>query len=329
MKYGVIGTGYWGSNHVRVAAEIQAEGLIDHVVLCDSDEGRVSELATNYDFSYTTGVQELIETDVDAATIATPSDTHYKISKSLLEAGVNILVEKPLTTDSEDAQEIVSLAKKKGRTIAVGHIFRHHPALIELKHRIDRGEFGQIKYLNLTRFSFRMPRSTVGTLYSLAIHDVDIASYLFGKLPETAYCNLDDVIIDGIDETATIVLEYGDATAVIMESWQVPIFDKRRDLIIVGTERSAYIDFMKSNEIEVYESRIKGADGEMRAREEGMKLVKVAEWEPLRMDVEDFLIASESNQSPKASGEIGLNAVQILELLRKSAESNQVVDMID
>ena len=329
MKYGVIGTGYWGSNHVRVAAEMQAEGLIDKVVLCDSDEGRVTELAANYEFPYTTGVQELIEMDVDAATIATPSDTHYKIAKSLLEAGVDVLVEKPLTTDSGDAREIVSLAKKRGRTIAVGHIFRHHPALIELKHRVDRGEFGQIKYLNLTRFSFRVPRSTVGTLYSLAIHDVDIASYLLGKLPVTAYCNLDDVIIDGVDETATIVLEYGDATGVIMESWQVPIFDKRRDLIIVGTEKSAYIDFMRSNEIEVYESRIKSTDSAMYAREEGMKLIKVAESEPLRMEVEDFVNACVSGQSPKAPGEIGLAAVQILELLKKSAESNQVVDIAD
>jgi predicted dehydrogenase len=329
MKYGVIGTGYWGSNHVRVAAEIQAEGLIDEVILCDSDEGRVSELAANYDFPYTTGVQELIRMDVDAVTIATPSDTHYSISKSLLEAGVNVLVEKPLTTDSKDAREIVSLAKKKGRTIAVGHIFRYHPALIELKHRIDRGEFGHIKYVNLTRFSFRVPRATVGTLYSLAIHDVDIASYLLGKLPVTAYCNLDDVIIDGIDETATIVLEYGDATGVIEESWQVPIFNKRRDLVIVGTEKSAYIDFMKSNEIEVYESRIKSVDGEMRAREEGMKVIKVAASEPLRMEVEDFLNACKSDQIPKASGEIGLSAVELLESLEKSAESNQVVEIVD
>jgi predicted dehydrogenase len=311
MKYGVIGTGYWGSNHVRVAAEIHAEGLIDEVILCDSDEGRVSELAANYDFPYTTGVEELIEMDIDAVTIATPSDTHYSVSKSLLETGVDVLVEKPLTTDSKDAREIVSLAKN------------------ELKHRIDRGEFGHIKYVNLTRFSFRVPRATVGTLYSLAIHDVDIASYLLGKLPVTAYCNLDDVIIDGIDETATIVLEYGDATSVIMESWQVPVFNKRRDLIIVGTEKSAYIDFMKSNEIEVYESRIKSVDGEMRAREEGMKLIKVAASEPLRMEVEDFLSARKSDQTPKASGEIGLAAVELLESLEKSAESNQVVDIAD
>jgi predicted dehydrogenase len=289
----------------------------------------VSELAANYEFPYTTDVTELIERGVDAVAIATPSNTHYKISKSLLQANVDVLIEKPLTVDSKNAREIVALAKKKGRTIAVGHIFRHHPALIELKHRIDRGELGQIKYLKFTRFSFRAPRTTVGTLYSLAIHDVDISSYLLGKLPLTAYCNLDDVIVDGIDETATIILEYGDATSLIVESWQVPVFDKRRDLIIVGTEKSAYIDFLKNNEIEVYESRIKNVDGMVLAREEGMKLIKTAESEPLRMEVEDFLTSCNTDRIPKASGEIGLAAVEILESLKESAVSNQVVDIAD
>ncbi|MFC4451031.1 Gfo/Idh/MocA family protein [Halorussus aquaticus] len=327
MNYGVIGTGYWGTNHVRVAAELHEEGVIDSVVLCDVDEERVSELAESYSLPYVTDPGELPDRGVDAVTLATPSTTHHGIATNLLEAGIDVLVEKPLALSSDEAWDIVDTADRNDCTLAVGHIFRYHPALQELKRRIDRGELGRIKYLNTSRFSFRVPRSTTGALYSLAVHDVDISNYLLDGRPEHLYCNLDSIIREGIDETVTMVLEYDDATSVINESWQVPVFGKERSLTVVGSEKAAYIDYLEDNVVEMYDSRVVESEGTLVTREEGRNVHEVQNREPLRVEVEEFVEASRSGSETRSSGRIGAEAVGILEHAERSADTDSVVTL--
>jgi len=325
MKYGVIGTGYWGSNHARVATELVDEGVLDSVVFCDVDEDRVKELASSYGVEHTTDYKELGSMGVDAVTVATPSPTHHEIATYLLEDGVDCLVEKPLALNSEEAWDMVETADAEGRTLGVGHIFRYHPALSDLKRRIERGELGRIKYLNTARFSFRVPRATAGALYSLAVHDIDISNYLLESRPESLYCNLDSFIREDIDETATVVLDYGDATSVINESWQVPVYGKRRDLTVVGTEKSAYVDYLEDTVVEMYDSRITRDDGEMRAKSEGKQVYETENKEPLKVEVSEFVEACRSGDGLRAPGEVGAETVELLELSEKSASENRVL----
>jgi len=107
MKFGVIGTGYWGSNHARVASELQSEDIIDSVVFCDQDESRAKKVSDDYNAEYVTDHNEL-QSRVDAAVIATPSPTHEAIATDLLEGGVDCLVEKPLALSSDAAWNIVN-----------------------------------------------------------------------------------------------------------------------------------------------------------------------------------------------------------------------------
>ncbi|WP_200531420.1 Gfo/Idh/MocA family oxidoreductase [Halorubrum sp. LN27] len=327
MKYGVIGTGYWGSNHARVAAELADKGVIDGVVLCDVDEDRVKELASSYDVEFTTDYSELASMGVGAGTIATPSPTHHQISTELLEDGIDCLVEKPLALNSEDAWDMVETAEEHGRTLGVGHIFRYHPALSELKNRIDRGELGQIKYLNTNRFSFRVPRETAGALYSLAVHDIDISNYLLERKPESLYCNLDSVIRENVDETATITLEYGDSTSIINESWQVPVHGKRRDLTVVGSEKAAYVDYLEDTVVELHDSRVREYNGDFQAQNEGKQVYKTENKEPLKVEVSEFIDACQSGSKLRAPGQVGAETVELLELCEKSSSENQVVTM--
>jgi len=327
MKYAVIGTGYWGSNHARVAAELAEDGVIDTVYLCDVDESRVTELADSYGVEAMTEYRQLPQLGVDAATISTPSPTHHEIATHLLQSGVDVLVEKPLALDSRAAWDIVSVAEANDRTLAVGHIFRHHPALLELKTRIDRGELGRIKYLASNRFSFRVPRSTTGTLYSLAVHDVDISNYLLSDLPERLYCSLDSIVREDIDETATIVLEYDGATSTINESWQVPVFGKRRDLVVVGSEKSAYVDYLEDNVVELYESRIVEREGTLSTREEGKHVYEAENNEPLRAELENFIAATDGESELRAPGEVGARTVELLEYAKRSDERNETVQL--
>jgi predicted dehydrogenase len=325
MKYAVIGTGYWGSNHVRVASELLEESIIDEVVLCDVDEGRVGDLAETYDAEYTTDFAELPSMGVDAATVAIPATRHHEIASQLLETGLDLLVEKPLATTSEQAWDLTDRAERNGCTLGVGHIFRYHPALSALQDRIRRGEFGRIKYLNTTRFAERVPRPDTGVLYSLAIHDVDVYRFLLRETPERVYCNLDCVLREDVDETATVILEYGDVTGVINASWQVPVFGKRRDLVVVGTEKAAFIDYLAHDTIEVYETRIQERDGRLELLDEGVHEDVVEDGEPLRIEVETFLTACETGGPLPANGEVGAEAVELLEACERSARDNRVV----
>lgn len=327
MNYAVVGTGYWGSNHARVAAELAGDGVLDNVVLCDVDEARANELAESYGVEAVTDYEQLPKLGIDAATISTPSPTHHEIATYLLRSGVDVLVEKPLALKSKDAWDIVSVAEAHDRTVAVGHIFRHHPALLELKDRIERGELGRIKYLTTNRFSFRVPRSTTGALYSLAVHDVDISNYLLEDRPEQLYCSLDSVVREDIDETATIVLEYDGATSIINESWQVPVFGKRRDLVVVGSEKSAYVDYLEDNLVELHDSRIVERNGTLSTREEGKKVYEAENNEPLRAELENFIAATRGETELRAPGEVGASAVELLECAKQSDERNEAVQI--
>jgi len=324
MRLAVIGTGYWGSNHARVAAELAADNLVDEVVLCDIDKERVVNLAANYGVEYVTNYREL-SSIVDAAVIATPSHTHQEIATTLLTEGVDCLVEKPLAMNGQAAWDILETAKKEDRTLAVGHIFRHHPALQALKQRIERGDLGQIKYLHTSRYSFRVPRDSSGVLHQLAVHDIDIYRYLLGKHPSRLFCATSAWIRDGIEETATLTLEYSDAIGSINESWQIPVFGKQRELIIVGTERAAYLDYLKDTEYELYDTRVRQSDDGYTLKDEGRTVHETRDAEPLREEVENFLEAIQSGEVPLADGQIGAEAIELIECAIEADETNQAI----
>lgn len=322
MRYGVVGTGYWGKNHVRVAADLASRGVLDDVVVCDVDEERASELADRFDGAYVTDYREM---DVDAASLATPSTTHEAIATDLLENGTDLLVEKPIALDAEAAWNIVETADDNGRSLGVGHIFRYHPALRELKRWIDGGRLGEIKYLHTARFAFEVPRDTTGVLYSLAVHDVDIYNYLLGHQPTGVSCSRDFHLRDGIDETATIELEYGDTRGVIHSSWQVPVFGKRRDLTVVGTNAAAYLDYPSDNELELFETRITESDGQLDCHDEGSTVYELPEREPLKAEIEAFVEAAREGRDPPAGGTVGARTIDILERAEEAARNDGVV----
>lgn len=325
MDYAVVGTGYWGKNHVRVASELASKGVLDSVVICDVDEQRVRELADEHDVDYVTDHAELPDLGVDAATVATPSPTHHPVGTELLSSGVDLLVEKPLALTSDEAWDLQATADEHDRTLAVGHIFRYHPALRELKRRIDRGALGRIKYLQTNRTSFRVPRETAGVLYSLAVHDVDVYNFLLEGLPDRIYCKLDRFVRDDVDETASLVLDYDGTTGVINESWQIPVFDKRRDLVVVGSEKCAYVDYLADTEFELFDARVVRENGHLDAVTEGTTTHTVPEREPLKAEVEDFVHAVRSGATPRAPGRVGAETVELLELAERSDERGAAV----
>ena len=179
----VVGTGYWGRNHVRTWAALKDENVINRLIVCDLDENRARELAEEFDCEWHTDALTLKDTfDITAASIATPTPMHAPLAIALMKQGVDVLVEKPLAMNEVEAQTTVETAKSHGRLLCVGHLFRYHVAIRKAAEMIANGEIGPVLHIESDRLSVREPRPDIGVIAALAIHDMDICRDLMGDI---------------------------------------------------------------------------------------------------------------------------------------------------
>ncbi|HYN87321.1 MAG TPA: Gfo/Idh/MocA family oxidoreductase, partial [Ardenticatenaceae bacterium] len=139
----LIGCGYWGMNYVRVFSELEQSRV---AVVCDQREERLEEVARRFPgVAVTTDLGEALRMDgVRAAVVATPASTHHQVTRECLEAGKHILVEKPITTNSIEAEDLIRVAELNELTLMVGHTFLYNPAIWTVKEHMDQGELGRV-----------------------------------------------------------------------------------------------------------------------------------------------------------------------------------------
>jgi len=327
----VIGTGYWGKNHVRTYSELASEGVIDNVKICDLDEKRARELGEAFNIEYLTDYKELVaDPNIDAVSIVTPSHTHYALAKEFMEAGKDVLVEKPMTMDSREAEQLVKIATDTNRILMVGHIFRHHPAVKELKHRIDQGEFGKIRLISSNRLSFGAPRKDMGVIYALGIHEVDMFCYLMDReYPNSIHTTASCALQPDIEETAMITMDFNNTKAYAFESWLIPAYGEQRDLVVVGSEKTAKIDYLKPQELQVFAIRIAEQDFDGKTafsvENEGAYTIPIPYAEPLKEELHHFINCVNDRLTPISDGQIGLRAVRMAEAALKSSKEGHAV----
>ncbi|MEZ5334860.1 MAG: Gfo/Idh/MocA family oxidoreductase [Methanolobus sp.] len=329
---GVIGTGYWGKNHVRTYSELVSDAYLERVVICDINEKRAKELSQAFNIGYMTDHRDLInDPDIDAVSIVTPSPTHYQLAKEFMEAGKDVLVEKPMTMDINEAKELVRISEETGQILMVGkYIFRHHPAVKELKHRINIGELGNIRLISSNRLSFGAPRKDMGVVYALGIHEVDMFCYLMDEdYPESILADTRCSLQPGIEETAMISMDFKTATAYAFESWLMPASGKQRDLIVVGSEKVAKIDYLKPQELQMFDIRIAEQDFDGKTNfsveNEGSYTIPIPYAEPLKEELRNFIDCIRSREKPLSDGLIGLRAVEMAESALESAKIGKSV----
>ena len=250
----VVGTGYWGRNHVRTWVSLKQEKVIDRLIVCDVDENRARELAEEFDCEWHTDALTLRENyDIDAATIATPTPIHAPLAIALMQQGVDVLVEKPLAMDEVEAQSIVTCAQETGRMLCVGHLFRYHVAIRKAADMIASGELGPVLHIESERLSVREPRPDIGVIAALAIHDMDICRDLMGDVdPDEIDAFSLPSEIAGIEDHAVIHMRFPSGTtdnplgpsAQITVSWRSRVRGKVRELRIIGRDASLHIDYL-------------------------------------------------------------------------------------
>ncbi|WOF17090.1 Gfo/Idh/MocA family oxidoreductase [Methanoplanus sp. FWC-SCC4] len=316
---GLIGTGYWGKNHARNWKRMLDDGIIDKLVFCDIDEKRVKELAGD-EIPYTTNYKDLLNDDeISGIDIVTPSNTHFPLGKEALIAGKDVFVEKPLTMSTKEAEELVSTAENCKKILMVGHIFRYHPGILEVKKMIEKGDFGRMHYMYTTRMAYSTPRRDMGVMYALGVHELDLYCYLLGvQYPNLAKMTKGSFLQPNIEEFASILMEFdNNISGYATESWMSPFDKKMRTLTIVGSRKSVKVDYMKHNEIYVF-------DGIMESRQDGnqripfvsegeIRTISIPEKEPLREELCDFVNSINTRKQPLADMYSGMRAVEMVE----------------
>lgn len=327
---GIIGVGYWGKNHVTAYKTLLQEQKIDYLKICDIDEKRVKEISEINSIDYTTSIKDILnDKRINAIAIVTPSSTHYELAKVALEHNKDVFVEKPITLNPEDSIKLIELANQKQRILMVGHIFRYHPGVEEIKKRIEIGEFGKIYMILTFRFALGTPRKDMGVIHALAVHDLDLICYLLGKKkPKSILVDNGKFLQEDVIEMTNISLDFDNNTkGYIMESWNIPVYGKKRELVIIGSEKSAYLDFLNPSEYSIFDSNIKKSNIEgilfFEKQNNGIHKISLKYKEPLKQEIVHFIECIEKRACPKSDGVVGYNALKMCEKAKLSAEKNK------
>jgi len=323
VRIGVIGLGQWGPNHVRNF------GLVEGCKITrigDSDEARLALARKQFPGIETTRDPRMItdSNDIDAVVVATPVQSHYPLVRQALEAGKDVLCEKPLALNSAESEALCALARKKQRMLMVGHVFLYNPGTLHLKEAIDRGEFGRIYYMDAVRTNLGPVRSDVGVVYDLASHDISIFNFLLGTRPLSVSAVGGAFLQQGIEDIGFLTLAYpGGTICHVHTSWLNP--RKVRQLTVVGDLKMAVWDDMNNLEPVRYYDKGVVADryssfGEfhMILRDGAITIPKLKLFEPLLRQDQEFVDCVRSRRAPGASGEFGSEIVRVLEAAGES-----------
>ena len=298
LNVAVVGVGALGSVHAKIYSEMDGVNLVG---VCDTDKRRLDTIAKELQVDTYKDYRDLIG-KVDAVSIVVPTVLHYSIAKDLLEAGVHLLIEKPITQEVREADELLDIAKSKNMTLAVGHVERFNAA-IEAIHKLK----GDIKFIECHRLGPFAPRvKDVGVVLDLMIHDIDIILDLVGSPVK----NIDAVgvnILTKHEDIANARLTFENGAVCNITASRVTAYTLRK---IRMFQPNAYIslDYVKQ-------------DAEIYTRSMGRivsKKIDIKREKPLQKELSSFIHYVRSGEKPLVSGKEGRQALAAaLEILRK------------
>jgi predicted dehydrogenase len=323
MKIGIIGFGYWGPNLLRNFYSID-ECKVEMV--SDFRSERLKIVTKNYPtVKITTNADDILNSSfIDAVVIATPVFSHYDLAKKALQNGKHVLIEKPMTSSSAEAKELIELAGKTGKILMVDHTFLYTGAVQKMKQLVDNGSIGKVNYFDSTRINLGLFQPDVNVLWDLAPHDISILNYLVSEKPYSVNATGTSHTNNNIENIAYMTVNYqSDFVAHFNCSWSSPV--KIRMTLVGGTEKMIVFNDMEPTEkIKVYDSGYS-----MKSDEEKQKILidyragdiftpKVQMTEALSLMAQDFVNAITKGTQPISDFNIGLDVVKILEAAQKS-----------
>src|SRR5437667_437926 len=319
-RIAVVGVGYWGKNLVRNFHEL---GALE--ALCDADQTLEGAYARNYAGVrfYSQFKEVLADPSIDGVALATPAVAHYEMAKAALEAGKDVLVEKPLAIEVKQGEELVELAASRRRILMVGHILRYHPAVLKLQQLIQDGALGQINYLYSNRLNIGKIRTEENILWSFAPHDISVILSLLNEMPNRVFCQGGAYLNRQIFDVTLSQFDFPSGVqAHIFVSWLHPVKEQR--LVVVGSEKMAVFDDTAEDKLVLYPHKVKWQNRVPTAVKANGEIVKLENREPLRAECQHFLDCVESRTSPVSDGAEGLRVLRVLDACQRSLLSGGV-----
>jgi len=335
INIGIIGCGYWGPNLIRNFSQSKDCKV---VYCCDLDENRLNHIKKKYPSIKTTkNYQDILKDEnVDAAAIATPVHTHFKIAKEALLNQKHVLIEKPLTDNSKDAEELIRTAKQNNRVLMVDHTFEYTPPVNKIKELIEKGELGDIFTIDMIRVNLGLFQKDINVIWDLAPHDISILNYILKSQPLSVRAIGESFIQEGIEDDARLILKYPNkVSANIHLSWLDPC--KIRRTTIVGNKKMlVYEDTEPLEKIKIYNKGVAIQKNNLPRDKyydtfEEFQLVyrsgdvyspKLDLIEPLNVMCSHFIGCIQNNKTPRSDGLSGLRVVKIIEAAQQSLKED-------
>lgn len=303
-KVAVVGVGSLGQHHARVYSEMEN---VELVAVVDADEKRAEEIAAKFECSAYTNLKPL-QGEIDAASVVVPTSAHHAVSKALLEEGVHLLLEKPITSTLEEADDLIATSKRTGALLQVGHIEQFNTGVLMLKKHLENPRF-----IECHRVSPFVGRGTdVHVILDLMIHDIDIILSLVPAELTEIRASGTPVLTQMID-IANVRLAFANGCVANITASRISL-EKLRKIRIFEPDAYYSLDYAHQK-MQVYRRKIQ-ADGSPKITSEKMSTDKK---EPLKGELASFIASIQTGNVPKVSGEDGRRALHV---------ALQIVDLI-
>ena len=345
VKIGVIGCGYWGPNLIRNFSSIEE----CQVLWCsDLREERLNHMKQLYpDIKTTKNYMDIInDKNVDAVAIATPVSMHFEQAKTALLGNKHVLIEKPMTNNVNDAEELIKIAEKNNKVLMVDHTFEYAPAVNKIREIIESNELGKILTIDMIRVNLGLFQKDINVIWDLAPHDISILLFLLKKMPASVKAEGMDYIQKSIVDDAHLTLKFHEEIMVHMHiSWLDPL--KIRKITIVGNKKMlVYDDTEQREKIRIYDKGVALEKNNVPKDKyydtwEDFKLVyrsgeiyapKIDDKEPLNVMCRHFIDCIKTGKKPISDGNSGLKVIKVIESLQESLRNHGkevIIDAVD
>ncbi len=334
VRVGVIGYGYWGPNLVRNFSE--APGC-EVAAVSDLSQDRLSTLKARYPAVRTTTDYQTLLADpaTDLVIIATPVSTHFKLAMEALQAGKHVLVEKPMTTTSEESRKLIAEAEKRKKQLFVDHTFVYTGAVRKMAELVSSGDLGEIYYFDSTRVNLGLFQHDVNVIWDLAVHDLSILQNIISEEPVAVSATAISHVKNQPENIAYITLFFRSSLiAHFHVNWLAPV--KVRKMLIGGSKKMiVYDDIELSEKVKIYDKGVALATDPEKIqqlkigyRSGDMWAPQIALTEALQVEAKHLVDCIERGARPLTGGQAGLRVVRCLEAATASArERGRLVEL--
>jgi predicted dehydrogenase len=316
LRTAVIGVGSLGRQHARIHATLAAEGASQFVAVCDINEETARSISSERETDWTTNWRELIGR-IDAASVAVPTEAHCEIACGLLEAGIHVLVEKPISRTLEEADRMIDAAARGKAILQVGHLERFNPAMVALRPHVRKPVYFEIHRVG----EFTARSLDIDVVLDLMIHDLDIVQWLVGEDVEVTNIHAVGIaILTNKVDAANARLEFSSGAVANITASRV------------GTEKIRKMRFFQPHDYIAIDYTTKRASVSSLAPPAAsgswpgvhVKHLDIIDVEPLRAEIVAFLESVREGAPAAVSGLEGRNALSLalrtLDRIREHAE---------